>query len=58
MSFLELKQSAEVYWTLYVEYKLPFLGYDFESRTASDILATRASKRPDKVERSLPGFPG
>lgn len=45
-SFLLLKRSSEDDGDHYIGDALPFLGYDFKIGTVSEIVATRATKRP------------
>lgn len=53
MSLLALKRSAKVDWGQYVGDELPFPGYDCETEVVSDIVASRASKRPEVVREIL-----
>lgn len=43
---LVLKRSAKIDWGLYVVDELPFLGYNFETATVSDTVATCAAIYP------------
>lgn len=57
LSSRALKRDAEAGWDQNVGDGLPFIGYDFETGTASFILTTRASKYSKIKTRIVPDIP-